>query len=360
MRILRTLLLCTLISCCGLPASTPAASGHDYLFYEGRTYGSESLIHPLRMILHGGYGILQLDNQDASPWDIDYENGVEVVGRSLFDPFGAIQEHGYWEFVKRELLPVSIDNDGGQYWPNYMNHLIGGGMSYRMMVDWFHYYGYQHPKLWSGGTVLAYHLLNEIVEARDVDRWSADPVADMWIFNPAGILLFSHDGVAGFFAHRLHMQDWSFQISYDAGQERWVNNGQNFSMKLDLPWSDTWRLFYHFGTHAELGMSYRLPNGDELSVGAGLVAKNLIPSDGNFRTVDLARTAGIWWDRDGSLLASLDWANDKAYRLRTNVYPGVVGIGAVRPGLFGILHRDGDVTLGFAFRWMPVGLGGRR
>src|SRR6056297_1860594 len=82
MRILRTLLLCTLISCCGLPASTPAASGHDYLFYEGRTYGSESLIHPLRMILHGGYGILQLDNQDASPWDIDYENGVEVVGRS--------------------------------------------------------------------------------------------------------------------------------------------------------------------------------------------------------------------------------------------------------------------------------------
>ena len=32
----------------------------------GRTYGSESLIHPLRMVVNGSYGILQLDNRSNS------------------------------------------------------------------------------------------------------------------------------------------------------------------------------------------------------------------------------------------------------------------------------------------------------
>ena len=338
---------------------TPATEDGPWYFYRGRDYGSESLVHPLRLILNGGYGILQLDNMDASPWEIDYARGIRIVAHNLGDPIGAIQEDGWWEFTKREVLPFSVDNDGGQYWPNYMNHLIGGGMSFRLMSEWYRWHGWDHPRWWAGGTIFAYHFLNEIVENRDVEKWTTDPVADMLLFDPVGMWLFSQDTVARFFSERLHMHDWSYQISYDVGEERWVNNGQNFAMKLDLPWFRSWRLFYHFGTHAELGVSYRLPNGDELSVGAGLVAKNLVPSDGNFRTVDLARSAGLWWDREGSLLASVDWAHGKGYHARANLYPGVLGWKGWRPGVFGILHRDREVTVGLSVRWSPIGLAQR-
>lgn len=334
-------------------------NGEPYYFYGRRDFGSESMIHPVRLILNGGYGILQLDNRAGNPWEIDYARGLRIVWRNVSDPAGAIQQDGWGEFLQREVLPVSIDNEGGQYWPNYMNHLIGGGMSYRMMSEWFSWHDWKYPRLWAGTTIFAYHLLNEVVENYDVEKWTTDPVADLLIFNPLGIWLFSSDRVAGFFSHNLHMTDWSYQIAYDVQSERWVNNGQNFAMKLDLPWFEKWRLFYHFGTHAELGVSYRLPNGDELSVGAGLIAKNLLPTEGNFRTVDLARSAGVWWDRDGSLLASMDWAEGKGYRMRANLYPSVVEFGSVRPGFFGILNRDNDVTLGVSVSWIPVGVAHR-
>jgi hypothetical protein len=33
------------------------------------------------------------------------------------------------------ILPVSVNRKSSQYWPNYLNHLIGGGMSYRRMRE---------------------------------------------------------------------------------------------------------------------------------------------------------------------------------------------------------------------------------
>jgi hypothetical protein len=340
-------------------AESIGPDGEVYYFYGRRDYGSEAMIHPLRLILNGGYGILQLDNRDQSPFDIDYRRGLEVVWNNISDPVSAIEDDGWGEFVKRELLPFSIDSKGGQYWPNYMNHLIGGGMSYRMMAEWYRWHRWPKPKAWAGATIFFYHLLNEVVENQDVEKWTTDPVADLLIFDPLSIVLFSSDRVAGFFSNKLNMNDWSYPFAYDVDQERWVNNGQNFSMKVDLPWFEKWRFFYHFGTHAEVGLSYRLPNGDELSAGAGLIAKNLVPSDGNFRTVDLARSAGLWWDRGGSLLASIDWSQRKGSRLRANVYPGILKIGSFSPGLFGILQRDDRVIFGLAVSWWPIGVGSR-
>ena len=53
------------------------------------------------------------------------------------DPFGSIGNEGWWSFVRSEILPFSTNTDNAQYWPNYTNHLIGGGMSYRMMREWY-------------------------------------------------------------------------------------------------------------------------------------------------------------------------------------------------------------------------------
>ena len=335
------------------------AQEEEYFFYQGRNFGSEELVHPLRMITNGGYGILQLDNRDNSPWEIDYARGLEVVWLNLRDPFGAIQAEGWGDFLQREVIPVSINSGKAQYWPNYTQHLIGGGMSYRLMEEWFRWHRWPRPKLWAGGTMVGYHLLNEIVENEDVEKWTTDPVADLLLFDPLSIVLFSHDGVARFFAETLNMTDWSYQPAYNPRSETLENHGQNFSMKWKLPRSENWRLFYHFGTHAEIGFSRRMPNGDDVSAGAGLIAKNLLPEEGNFRTVDLARSAGVFWDRGGSLLASLEWAGSKDYKLRLNAYPGLVKIGPFRPGFFSVLHRDDDVTVGMVIDVLPVGFAGQ-
>ncbi len=58
---------------------TPVGGDAPYYFYHGRDYGSESLIHPLRLVINGGYGIMQIANRDNRPFDIDYAQGWRNV-----------------------------------------------------------------------------------------------------------------------------------------------------------------------------------------------------------------------------------------------------------------------------------------
>lgn len=95
-----------------------------YYFYHHHDYGSDSLIHPLRLIINGGYGIMQLENRHNRPLDIHYDIGTRNVLHNLAHPFAAIEVHGWWDFVSREIIPISSDPSKAQYWPNYTQHLI--------------------------------------------------------------------------------------------------------------------------------------------------------------------------------------------------------------------------------------------
>lgn len=357
----RLLLLC--LPLLGVGVLPPSAIAEEpYYFYRDQDFGSESLIHPLRLILNGGYGILQLDNRSNSPWDVDYRNGWKVTWRNITDPTGAIQADGWGDFFQREVIPVSINSGQAQYWPNYMQHLIGGGMSWRLMAEWYRRHGYSHDRLWATTTITAYHLLNETVENEDVEKWTTDPVADLLIFDPLSILLFSSDRVSRFFGETLNMRDWSYQPAYNPRSETLENMGQNFAIQWPLPGSETWSLFYHWGTHAEIGLSRHLSDGWTLSAGAGLIAKNLIPDEGSFRTVDLATSAGVFLDREGSLMGSLEFAGSKDYKSRLNLYPGLLPWDLVDPGLFVVYHQDDDVTVGITLgrlRHLPLGIAGQ-
>jgi hypothetical protein len=334
------------------PASAGAPPAY---FYRGRPYGSESLIQPLRLVLNGGFGILQLDNRDKRLGKIAYGTGLENVWKNVRDPFEAIRATGGWaDFLEREVLPLSVNSNKAQFWPNYTQHLIGGGMSYRMYVEWFRHHGWRHPKLMSGATVALHHVINETVENDAYVGWRTDPIADLYIFDPLGIVLFSHDGVAGFFGETLHMADWSYQPSIDPADGSLINNGQNFALKYDLPWSERWQGFYHFGTHAELGLTRRLNEQDSFSFGAGLRAGELVELDDGFRTVDLAASAGVFYDRNNSLLASFVMAKTKEYRFRFNVYPGVLRVAGVSPGLFLADRRTRGLVFGLTFDFLPA------
>ena len=340
-------------------ADPPPSEEEPYYFYHGLDYGSDALIHPLRMVVNGGYGIMQLSSRHNRPFDIDYRQGWKNVWRNLLDPVSAIEQEGWWDFFKREIIPISLDSGQAHYWPNYTQHLIGGGMSYRMMVEWYRAHGYARPGVWGGSTIMLYHLLNEVVENDKRDTWTTDPVADIWIFDPASILLFSSDRVCRFFSHTLHMTDWSYQPMIDPRHGTLMNNGQNFAMKLDFPWWDRkWALFWHYGTHGEIGVTRRFADGHNLSIGAGLKADELINITEYHDGAELAPTGGVFYDRHDSLLASVLWAKSKDYKLRVNLYPGLFEIGGLKFGLMYNLNRDQSSAFGITLLnlHMPVGL----
>lgn len=343
-----------------LPTPGPPSDG-PYFFYHGRDFGSEALVHPLRLIINGGYGITQIENRDNRLGEVDYVNGWRNVWRNLAHPVKAIEARGWRDFFEREIIPVSINSGRAQYWPNYTQHLIGGGMSYRLYLEWYRYHGYPTPRFLSIATLSAYHLLNEVVENDTYEGWTTDPIADLYIFDPLSIVLFSSERVCGFFANTLHMADWSYQPSINPATGRLENNGQNFAMKLALPWTDRWRLFYHFGTHGEGGLSYLFPNGESVSVAAGLKAQDLLEIAEGVQTVNFGVAGGIFYDRENSLLASLLFAKTKDYRVRFNVYPGWLGAGGFAPGFFVADGRETGVVWGVTLNVptvLPLGMSG--
>jgi hypothetical protein len=328
----------------------------EYYFYRGYSYGSASLNNPARMILNGGYGIMQVAGHDNHVFNTDYRNGIDNLWKNVSEPWLAIANEGPGRFLREEVIPISTSTESARYWPNYTQHLIGGGMSYRLTQEWYRAHSYEHPGWWAVGSMAVYHVLNETVETADYTGWTTDPVADLLIFDPAGILLFSSDRVSRFFGRTLHMNDWSYQPCYDPVDKTIENIGQNYVMKLRLPAARRWFLFYHYGTHGELGLSYWRDDGTCFSAGGGFMAGQLREIGDGVRTVDLVPSAGIFWDRHNSLMASFLFANTQAYRWRLNVYPGVVKIGGWSPGFFTAINRDDNLETGITITGrIPVG-----
>jgi hypothetical protein len=359
-QVLRVLLTrwasCILAATLLLMPVAPAFGTDDeepYYFYQGLNYGSEALLHPIRLIVNGGYGILQIDQRANRISDVDYETGLRNVWRNLSHPFDAIGANGWKDFLQREVIPVSINSHKAHYWPNYTQHLIGGGMTYRLYSEWFRYHGYYRPKLMSALTITVYHMLNEVVENNTYVGWTTDPIADLYLFDPLGILLFSSDRVARFFGQTMHMADWSYQPSINLNNGNLENHGQNFAMKLNIPWWKRWQLFYHYGTHGELGLTRRLNRHDSFSFGFGFKASELREITAGINGVDLAFTGGLFYDRNNSLLASLLVAQTKDYRFRLNVYPGLFSIGPFTPGFFLADRRNNGMVFGITYVYTP-------
>ena len=338
------------------PARPPDAHG-PFFFYRGLDYGSESLVQPLRMILNGGYGIMQVGGRDNHIESVDYRGGAENLWKNVSDPFSAIRSEGWGSFVRNEILPFSTSTQDARYWPNYTQHLIGGGMGSRLIQEWYRAHGWSRPGWWAAGTMVAYHVLNETVELDGYRGWTTDPIADLMVFDPAGIVMFSFDPVARFFGHTLHMTDWSYQPAYDPHERTVENIGQNYVIKYRLPRSERWYAFYHFGTHAEVGLSYWRADGECFSFGGGFAAGQLVDLGDGIRTVDLVPSAGLFWDRHNSLMASVLYANTQAYRERLNIYPGALKFAGWSPGLFAAVNQNERFEAGITFtNRLPLGL----
>lgn len=335
-----------------------AAGARARWFYTGLPYGSDALVHPARMVINGGFGILQFDNRSNRFSDLRFRHGWSRLWQDMTHPVDAIEVAGWDDFVRREVLPVSTNRKSAQYWPNYTLHLVGGGMTWVTMREWYEAHGVAHPSAWAGASLTVYHVLNEAVEAANRDAYSTDGIADLYLFDPAGVLVFSRPGVARFFGETLQMRDWSTQPALDPVTGTIENQGQNFALKVPLPRTERWKLFYHFGNHGEAGVTYTKPNGSAFSVGAGLRARALVELGDGVETADLVPTYGFFYDRHGSLLFSITGANTSRYRLRVNAYPGLVRVFGRTAGLFVLERREGGVVVGLHTTAFPLGVAG--
>ena len=331
-------------------------------YYGSRDFGSEAQFNPLTQIVNEGYDILRTRFEDRHIFSRDYATGIRNVARSVWHADATYRFYGVPNAVRNEWLPLTTQRStgGGAWVPNYEYHLLGAGMVSVRMEEWFEQHGIPHPALLSATTLMASHVLNEVVENGAQRSWNEDAVTDLLIFDPAGLLLWRLGAVQRFFSGPVQMTNWPGQASIDVAHHTLENAGQQYVLRAPIPFIRAWSVFYDFGMSTLLGLSRRGADGSAWSGGVGLDAVDnpVVDERTGAKTATLAFKGGLFYDRDGSLLFSiLAGSRRDVARMTINVYPGTLSVGGMRPGFWFQLPDRGALRFGIATR-LGIGAGG--
>jgi hypothetical protein len=296
-----------------------------------------------------------MEGHSRKIFDLPYSAGARNLWRNLRAPFGPISRYGWGNFATNELFPLHLTKTRAQWLPNYQLHLIGGGISYRAMYEWYELHRFPLPRTLSITTMAASHILNEIIENSSYQGDNVDPIADIYFFDIGGIILFSFDNINRFFSEKVVISDWSLMPSIRLRDNTLQNNGQNFSFKWKLPFSNKVSLFHYYGLQGLTGASYKLNGGNAVSLGLGLRSREveIVDQETRRQTVDLVWNGGLFYDRDNSLLCSLLLSGQHDKALILNVYPGLLRVWRFSPGLWMVMNNRGQVMLGAITTWTP-------
>ncbi|MCX7983717.1 MAG: hypothetical protein N3A63_02300 [Bacteroidetes bacterium] len=343
---------------------TILAQEKHYYFYKPVPYGSEALYNPVTLILNGGFDPFQMLNDREPSWkNVYWKSATTNVWRCITAPGPIINKYGWSKFVGVEIFPTSFRIEEGQYAPNYALHLLGGGMEYRKMSEWYDYHNVPVPYFFGALTRIAYEYLNEVVENGMNYYPNVDCIPDFLIFQPLGILLFSFDGVAEYFSHQLSFNSWPHQVALSFAPFAVRNASQTFIAKIPLNSTRTKSLFLNFGCFVQLGYSYKLDSEHSLTIAAGATSKGRRPlpvrNDVPSNTIIIGPMAGIYYDRNNSLLASFVFADTYFMRYRLNIYPGIISLGSLSPGFFLSIDTNKNAVVGITLPVLPVGIGAK-
>jgi hypothetical protein len=175
-----------------------------FYFYKACDFGSQGKYNPGDFFINGAFGVWQFSG-DRKLLEIPVETEWQNTWASLTHPMTAIENFGVKEWLTSEVIPTSFSLKHGQFFPNYFLHAIGAGMQSRKMEEWYEYHNVPFPRLASIITMMSEHFFEEMIEDGGSRGLNEDPVSDMYIFNPAGILLFSNDNVCRFFSDKLSL-----------------------------------------------------------------------------------------------------------------------------------------------------------
>ena len=336
----------------------PRDSLRDDSYFYHALPGSDSYAGPLDVLLNKGFNFAQAENRTRAIFDVHYS--TSHVWNSLAHPFQSIDNTGgFGKWVKKEILPIQAFNwiksgfrwdetENMTWYPNYMGHFIEGGITSRRLAEKFRAEGVPYASTLAGMTTMMTAMVNEAYTHQEIDQGTGGTVADLYVFDLGGVLVFTLDPVANFFANKLHAQVWPSQASLTAPNWNIANNANNLVFKFPLPFTDRFSIFWRTAIGSHLGLTTHLADGYDLSFGFGADAsrQNLDPVTGR-ESVDIRLSSSLYLDRGGSVLASIHWSEVDHRLLAVNVYPGVfsrdfgawVNIDQNLSFQFGISHR---------------------
>jgi hypothetical protein len=337
------------------PGTRPAKPRY---FYFGRDYGSEALYGPLWVFMNRGYDVLQDHVAGRDIFDFDYRTNMGNVARNIRDPFPAISNDGWKTFLTEEIFPLSFTQSTARWTPNYSLHLIGGGMTYTSLTEWYEDYHLPLPRVFAATTLMAAAFVNESLENKGVVGFNTDCIADIYFFDIGGIILFSFDWPNRFFSHTIVISDWSQQPSFTLPNGELHNVGNYFSAKWALPFYRRLALFAWYGEATTGGLSFALDDEYSISAAAGGAAVHLVNQSTKTvqNVVDFVPTAALFLDRGNSLLASLQITNVDDYFIHFNLYPHAITARGPSVGVWGVVDKRARVAAGFAIG-RPLGIG---
>jgi len=332
----------------------------NYYYYKpDLKYGTELNFNPGSVLLNGTFDILRNGGHSKNILKQEYLKGMDNVWWNITHPIKNIEQYGWKNFISKEVIPISVNKDKAQYVPNYMHHVLGSGMIYKKLAEWYDYHGVKYPHVVSAVTSVVYHFMNEVLENGGYQGSNTDPIADLLIFDPLGILLFSADATNRFFSENLTLKDWSLQPVYNPWNH-WIDNaGQQFIIKYQLPFYKKLSVFHYWGINGITGLSYTYNNEHNFSFGAGLIVNKLkqnIVKKSRLMTPILDGAIGMFYDMNHSLLMSILISGPKTYNARINVYPGLIKFGCFNPGLYMGFGEWDHFIFGITLAHIPIGI----
>ncbi len=320
------------------------------------------MFNPVTVIINGGFDILRNGKSSKNLSKQYYRIGAENVFKNIIHPIESINKFGWRQFLTSEVFPVSTNSDDFQYFPNYANHMIGHGMKYIRLSEWYDYHGAAFPKTYALITSFSYAFLNEVIENGRNRSINVDPIADLLIFNPLGILLFSTDWAKNFFSKTLPLYDWSLQPVYNPFNNHLENTGEQYVLNYFM--NEKYSIFFYWGTSGIIGVTSAQKDGYNISIGAGGIVNKLIEKQkirSGFWTRYVAPETidgaiGFFYDYKHSLLSSLIITGPIYYNARLNIYPGFIKKGWFSPGFFVGIGELDKFQFGIILAHFPIGL----
>jgi hypothetical protein len=330
----------------GAACAVPGA-GTEPVFYRPHGVGTERQFDPLRSGAQYALDGAQIQGAGTD----DYGEHLQEVWDHLREPLHTIEngDGGWRDFVNSELVPIDPANAGDSLaiLPNWFLHTLGGGMLFRKTAEWFAAHDVPAPGLCAGVVAMATEVLGEASEKPATD--DTDEIADVLIYRPLGLWLFADAARSRWVRDQLGLVDWPYLLMWDVDDEDFANVGMSYALRPTFAGDDDTRPFAFVGITNVFGLSHRIGGGgDRVSWGAGASTVTVDP-------VELRWSAGLFWDRDGGLLASLIANGADGYAVRANVYPGALLDADVPLGVFGGVEDDGTVTFGVQFA-LPIGV----
>lgn len=316
----------------------PAASG--YIIYTEEKRTKSNYLLPLNYLFNNSFDSFQVPNtyRQARLYR-GYINVFDTIARAP----AAIREGGGWGafFIDEWTTSRAI--------PNYALHLIGGGYDFRLIAEFYEFNGVPVPYLFSLLTCYATHLSNEAIEFSDPYHTLHDPIADLLFFDWVGKLMFVSDDVARFFHNTLQLRNWMGQPMFDVRKKRIYNASSNYVLRPYL-YKDMVRFFLLMGYHTMIGAGFRMNGTDTLTFSGGVAVINgFNPEKKSFMdTIKRSRPCGgIFYDRNGNLLASLIVNGTENFRVRLNIYPELLNLDYVNFGIFVGVDDYNHCSVGF-------------